>query len=277
MVLLPSASGAQAAGSRHVYWSDNGTNDSHGTTIGRADVDGTGADQNFISDASSPTAVAVDAGHVYWANLWASTIGRANLDGTGADQNFITGADVPRGLAVDASHVYWTNPNLGTIGRANLDGTGVDQNFITLGPAAHPFGLAVDTNHVYWTNSNLTNPNAGTIGRASLDGTSVNPGFITSANSPAGVAVDSTHIYWSNLGRRPSIWRANLDGTLARVFIRHSLATSFPIAVAVDASYLYCANWDVSTIARVSLNGKRVNPSFITGLNHPAGLAVDSG
>jgi hypothetical protein len=86
-----------------------------------------------------------------------------------------------------------------------------------------------------------------------------------------------TGVYWSNLGRRPSIGRANLDGTLARVFIRHSSATSHPIAVAVDSSHLYWANWDVSTIARANLDGKRVNPRFITGLNHPAGLAVDAG
>jgi Low-density lipoprotein receptor repeat class B len=46
--------------------------------------------------------VAVDAGHVYWANDGTNTIGRANLDGTGADQIFITGAATPTGVAVDA-------------------------------------------------------------------------------------------------------------------------------------------------------------------------------
>jgi virginiamycin B lyase len=70
--------------------------------VGRANLDGTGADQGFISSASRPYGVAVDAGHVYWANDGTNTIGRANLDGTCADQIFITGAATPAGVAVDA-------------------------------------------------------------------------------------------------------------------------------------------------------------------------------
>ena len=41
----------------HVYWTNAGTN-----TIGRASLDGTGADQSFITGASGPRGVAVDAG-----------------------------------------------------------------------------------------------------------------------------------------------------------------------------------------------------------------------
>jgi hypothetical protein len=83
--------------SGHVYWANNSTG-----TIGRADLDGTGANQSFIGGASGPSGVAVDAGHVYWANLAAGTIGRANLDGTGASQSFIGGASSPFGVAVGA-------------------------------------------------------------------------------------------------------------------------------------------------------------------------------
>ena len=51
-------------------------------TIGRADLDGSNVDQSFITDAGYPIGVAVDAGHVYWANNGTDTIGRADLDGT---------------------------------------------------------------------------------------------------------------------------------------------------------------------------------------------------
>ena len=61
-------------------------------TIGRANLDGTGVNQNFITGASDPNGVAVDANHVYWANYVTNAIGRANLDGTGVNQSFITGA-----------------------------------------------------------------------------------------------------------------------------------------------------------------------------------------
>ena len=41
----------------HVYWANEGTN-----TIGRANLDGTGVDQSFITGASAPFGVAVDPG-----------------------------------------------------------------------------------------------------------------------------------------------------------------------------------------------------------------------
>ena len=63
--------------------------------------------------------VAVDSGHVYWANEGRAnngtgnntgTIGRANLNGSGANQRFITnGTRLARGVAVDGHHVYWTH------------------------------------------------------------------------------------------------------------------------------------------------------------------------
>src|SRR5918911_204635 len=120
-----------------VYWANSGTN-----SIGRANLDGTGADQSFITGANAPVGVAVDGAHIYWTTP-AAVVGRANLDGTGVDHSFIaTASGAPLGVAVDGAHVYWTNFTTGTIGRANLDGTGVDQSFIT--GASRPGGVAVD-------------------------------------------------------------------------------------------------------------------------------------
>ena len=79
----------------HVYWGNAGTN-----TIGRADITGGDADQNFITGAAGPANVTVDAHHVYWANAFANTIGRADITGADVDQSFITGATAPRGVAV---------------------------------------------------------------------------------------------------------------------------------------------------------------------------------
>src|SRR5439155_1244390 len=85
--LTLTGSGAVAG---HVYWTEEATG-----TIGRANLDGTGANQSFITGATSPFGVAVDAGHVYWTNFNTGTIGRADLDGTGVNQSFITGASGP--------------------------------------------------------------------------------------------------------------------------------------------------------------------------------------
>jgi hypothetical protein len=224
------ASGASA----YVYWANGGGG--LGGTVGRANLDGTGA--GSLKSASKPTGVAVDGSHVYWADNAYSTIGRANLDGTGG--RFIIGASKPTGLAVDGTHVYWANGGFGsdnggfgsgtTIGRANLDGTGANQSFISYVYANYAWGVAVDGTHVYWADRFSR-----TIGRANLNGTGVNQSFITGANRPTGVAVDGTHVYWANGGGG--------SGT---------------------------------TIGRANLNGTGANQSFITGVFDPWGVAVDA-
>jgi hypothetical protein len=197
-----------------VYWADHGTG-----TIGRANLDGTGADQRFITRAGDPDqpggvllgGVAVGAAHVYWTDENGGTIGRANLNGTGADRSFITGLGSPGGVAVDAAHVYWTNLVFeSTIGRANLDGTGVDHSFVA--GLSSPVGVAVDAEHIYWDNFD---PGEGgsAIGRANLDGTGVDRSFVTGRPRlpiGAGVAVDAAHLYWHGF---VTIGRARLSGT----------------------------------------------------------------
>ena len=92
-----------------MYWANY--NPGNGTTFGRANLDGTGANQSFITAATDSIGIAVDGQHVYWTNTFAGTIGRANLDGTGVNQFFITGANDPEGVAVDGQHIYWTTYN----------------------------------------------------------------------------------------------------------------------------------------------------------------------
>jgi hypothetical protein len=173
---------------RQLFWANQ-----NGNTIGRANVDGTAANQSFITGATAPYGVAVDSNFVYWTNFNAATIARANLDGTGVNQSFIPAPAGPEALAVDSNHIYWANTGANTIGRANLDGTGVNQSFIAAGDATHhPIGVAVDSGHVYWT---LVVPDlsfgSGTIGRANLDGTGANLSFITGTSISVGeVAVN---------------------------------------------------------------------------------------
>jgi hypothetical protein len=184
-----------------VYWANFNTG-----TIGRANLDGSGADQRFIGGASGPVGLAVDGAHVYWANFNISRIGRADLDGSGADQSFITGSSQVRGVAVDGANIYWTSPFVSAIGRADLDRSNVNQEFITGTGGATD--VAVDGAHVYWAN-NLTN----TIGRANLDGTGVDQRIISGASGPAGIAVDG-----------PTI--AELIGEVEELGLPHGIARS---------------------------------------------------
>jgi hypothetical protein len=277
------AATAQAtAGPAQIYW----TNGVPGT-IGRANLDGTGAVQNLVEGGSQPHGVAVDATHIYWTNVLntstgAGTIGRANLDGTGINQNFITGVSPTGGLAVDGGHLYWGNVDNSrtdafgipaTIARANLDGTGIDQNFIT--GADSVSGIALDAAHLYWANRDKF-----TIGRASLDGTGVNQNFVNIGSRvfPSGVAVDSGHIYW--VGADGPLGRANIDGTGVNPFLID--AGSFPSGLAVDAGHLYWTHVNFSSdpnafddaIGRASLDGTGVDQNFIFGTFSPEGVAV---
>jgi virginiamycin B lyase len=183
-------SGADAGGD--LYWSN--TTASGNSMIGRARLDGTDVNQNFITGGSVPGVVLVFGGYLYWTNIApfqngaAGTIGRARLNGTDVNQDFIQTAqpDGPDDVVADSGHIYWANDF--NIGRANLDGTDVNQNFIAVpdGPSGVS-ALAVNARYIYWTDET-----AGTIGRARLDGTEVNQQFITvpDADILLGVAVD---------------------------------------------------------------------------------------
>src|SRR5262249_10313228 len=116
----------------------------------RANLDGTGVNQTFITGADEPQGVAVDPSdtHIYWVNAGTGSIGRPDLpNGDNGTQSVITGdPDGPQGIAVDGAHIYWTNrkgPGTGSVARANLNGTGVNESFIT--GASQPGGVAVDT------------------------------------------------------------------------------------------------------------------------------------
>ena len=90
----------------HIFFSHTGS------SIGRANLNGTGVDASFITDVYPPYphGVAVDGAHVYWANpnrLGGPLIGRADVDGSNVDRSFIS--EDPRqpffppcGVAVDA-------------------------------------------------------------------------------------------------------------------------------------------------------------------------------
>jgi hypothetical protein len=240
-----------AIDAEHIYWAASCPSWVPCTTgaIGRAELDGTGVDQSFITTGTAAQypklgGIAVDANHLYWSE--GDRIARANLDGTNVEQSFIPGNSI-FGVAVDADHVYWASccagaNNAGSIGRANLDGTNVDQGFIT---GTGISTVAVDANHVYWTNCCAGTSSEGDIGRANLDGTETDHNFIdlfgtSPGSNAAAVAVDAAHVYWTAVlagvhGNVSWIGRANLDGTGVTQFFPAENAPSGPSGLAVDA------------------------------------------
>jgi hypothetical protein len=257
----------------YIYWATFQNN-----SIGRANVDGSDPDINFIFNAGGRTCgVAVDSAHVYWANYVPNgMVRRANLDGS-SPEVFVPGGQKPCGVAVDSQYIYWANDEYsgsgGSIGRANLDGSDVRQDFIP--NLDQPCGVAVDSGHIYW-GSESPFTGSGYVGRADIDGSNSNPVFIgpDSDSSSCGIAVDSGHIYWATYARGGPIGRASLDGTTVEAgFIG---ALDVPCGVAVDSGSIYWAQQSYPGIGKANLDGTQVNRSLVFEAGSgPCGIAVD--
>lgn len=247
-----------------VYWTWN-------PLIGRANNDGSQQDQSFIGvlgseDLVGACGVAVDASHIYWAEMGANRISRADLDGANVVKGFITGASEPCGVALNSEYVYWANRGGQTIGRARLDGSDVDQSFI--GVIDLPCGVAVTDSHVYWAT-----PNEDVVGRASITGTNMERHFIKEANGACGVAVDDEHVYWGTFDS--SIGRASLDGTEPIGSFITGLTR--PCGLAIHDSHIYWSEEGPSggSVGRANLDGSQASPGFIAGPVGGCGVAVD--
>ncbi len=259
LVAMLAALAVPASAGAFIYWTNVPTN-----TIGRANLDGTGVDQSFITGATEPAGLAVDARYLFWANN--DAIGRANLFGTDVDQGVITDSGSQFGVAVAGQYVYWTRSDAGAIARANFDGTGVNLTLIT--GANGPAAIAVDAQHIYWVNNG-----SNTIGRANLDGTGVDQSFITGANgarsgwpSTVSTSTGQTHApirsaaRTSTAGRRPELHN--------RRQIPKGRRGRRPARLLGERRHRH----DRPRQPR----RQRRDQSFITGANAPFGVAVDS-
>lgn len=161
------------------------------TAIGRAKLDGTDIQLDFIPPSQTPQAssLATDSAHIYWADAIAGRIGRARLDGSEVQPSFITGLPVDASqaslkIAVGRDYVYWSYPAIGQasagIGRAKLDGTDVRRPFRRVFRAGS--SLAVDGDYLFWGYFG-----SGLTGRMNLDGSDIFTNF--EAPAPGLIAV----------------------------------------------------------------------------------------
>lgn len=234
---LDTAGAGVAVDGTHLYWADPS-----GGSIGRAAIDGTGVEEDFISGLARPRWVAVDSEYVYWTSPAPAgqggegKIGRARLDGSEPPEpGFVATAGQPHGIAVNGTHIFWANAKSHAISRAEIDGSGVEPSFRFIGGNEVPQGVALDGSHVYWT----TNSPNSYIARCNLDGSSETFRFIGPGEELRGIAVRDEHVYWSmtNSGR---IGRASTDFSTAEPqFIP---APDRAVGLASDDEHLYWAS-----------------------------------
>jgi hypothetical protein len=175
-----------------IYW----TNSNSGS-IGRANQDGSGANQFFISGCTHPLAITVDDRYVYWSNESKQAIGRANLDGTGVNQEFVKGVtDWVYGMTVTGDYIFWTTPEA-IVGRANIDGTGVNNSFLSYPVDESGWDIYAHGPYVFWS---FNDGQYKGLHRARLDGsdkTSILKGT-NMAWDAQGLWVGASYIYWQN-------------------------------------------------------------------------------
>lgn len=260
-VAMALASGVASAA---IYWQNNGEE------IGRANLDGSNPDPDFISVPFAGSVVvcggvAVDGAHIYWADNQQGTIARANLDGSQVDNSFITGANSPCGVAIDSAHVYWTNLYGESIGRADLDGTEAQQHFIEV--ESKPCGLASTAANLYWGVGDVD-----PMGRAAIDGSEQTEEFIPHSGAGCGLAAAGEYLYWTNFDG--FIGRAKINGTEVEPSFISGLRQPCGIAVHGDELYWSEQPFAEGSISKASLDGSGVQ-RILSGIPSPCGIAVD--
>ncbi len=249
-----------------IYW----TNGSEGT-IGRAESDGTLAEQDFITGLETPRAVAIDGEHIYWTDLGTESIGRANLDGTDVEPEFVPNVGDAFGLAVYGEHIYWTTRSTESIGRANLDGSGVADEFI--GGRLLPSALIIDAEGIFWTEAVEVGEEEFEylIATAPLAGGPVSPLPPSIASLPYGLAHDADGFFWS-ISAFQTIASSNPEATSwSNAYIEE---VSGPEGLAVDPEYLYWAAAGSNSIGRENLATETVEHEFIPTGERPRAVAV---
>jgi hypothetical protein len=95
------------------------------------------------------------------------------------------------------------------------------------------------------------------------------------AASLAVAAPSPAFIYWSNTNDN-AIGRANQDGSAVNNDFLVTGSTSEIDQIALDASRIYWTSPGNGTIGRANLDGTDADPTWISGLGEPSGLAVTS-
>lgn len=252
-----------AEASADIYWAN-----SYGSTIGRANNDGSNPDQVWLNSGFRPLAVTSTSGFLYWAQ--GRFLGRAWLNGANVMTSFLEVAPnnqwAPNSISLDLHHIYWGSYYGAKIGRANIDGSAPNTDFITNTGTIQ--GLSVNAQYIFWTTGG-----GNTIGRANLDGSGANSQFMRFRSNPGAILATRTHIYW---GENGAIARANLDGSDINLQFISSAATgqAYVSGLAFDGPNLYWTDLIHGRIGRANIDGTDVRPAFITGANYPSGVTV---
>jgi DNA-binding beta-propeller fold protein YncE len=167
--------------------------------------------------------------------------------------------------------LFWVDSGDRGVHSAAIDGSGA-RRLITLPSPSYLRSIAVDAVHrkIYFSDSGLKK-----IQRANLDGTSAED-VVTGLDTPVGLDVDAAagKLYFADQGARPTIFRANLDGSGKEAIVTAGIM--HPYGLALDrAGRVYVVDNGLHAIVRVGLDGSGFEKLAVTGVTDPIELAID--
>jgi hypothetical protein len=153
-------------------------------------------------------------------------------------------------LQVNATTAYWVAAGdppytAGVVLSAPVTGLPDGGSATPLATAQpEPQGLAIDGTDAFWANTG-----DGTIRKAPLTGLDGGrPPILASGAYVVRVATDGVNVYYID-SAAGDIWRVSVDGGVP---VHLASKQSNPSAIAVDARYVYWANYNDGTVARVA-------------------------
>ena len=285
LVVGLSAGVTAASAADYIFWTAEGSSQG-AQSIGRANLDGTGANENLVPGSAGvdmPAGVMANSSSIFWLNgLNGKTLAKANTDGSGARMDIAGGLLGSTGVdqaALVGDFIYFPSPTqvggfgpTSAVGRVGTDGTGKT----VISPAVFQGGMSFSRlagvgSYVYPVGNR-----SASLARVTTSGTVDNEAFISGISPSAkGLAASSSYLYWTATG---GIGRATIDGATKQPSFVTGL-TNVGDGIAVSGTYIY---WSAGgrpsgpfTIGRMKVDGTDQNPNFITGLTkYPSSIAV---
>jgi hypothetical protein len=185
-------------------------------SVGRAPLDGSSSDLNFITGANSTCGIAVDPSFLYWPTGGPKNIARAPVGGGTPTLDFIPAAAAdpndPIGVAVNPQYVFWGSEGpTDFIGRANVNGGSPNPTLITSG-ATSPGLMAAAPSNKITVNSIKKKKSKGTAtinakvpgpGQITLNQTSTPPDLNATASGVKQVGLTISQASSFNLAVKP--------------------------------------------------------------------------
>jgi hypothetical protein len=258
----------------YIFWTNGGPGLMN--SIGRANLDGSDADQNFIhlDPFSNPYGIAIAGNVLYWTlargeenpSYGQCSIARAELTPTGPAVNLwwinifsLAGPWVStHGITITDTQIFWTNGLVGggltgAIYQANLDKP--SEAALWLGVDRGPVGILTRGDYVYWASTN------GNIGRTDLNKVEIIPCWIQSTSHIGGIALTPQSVkytfegFFSPIDNIPTVNKANAGQAIPvkwRLTDKNGLAVSDPASFKSITSYgVNCATFGGATTDEV--------------------------